>query len=553
MSGLIFGPVTVGSSIQRVGVVPRCLVADSTEELTEIVKGGFSDDQFRLINYGIARDCYDGNFQPYLQDWIANDEARAWTARYIPIMRRVCDLLSMHLYKKGPIREIAGHPEATALLQQIYAANDFDSLMQLADRTSYITDSCAIEFVPNDGPDAMQNPVTMRIWDAAEFVPIFTSDDCLVPWAVATVSTFGAKKVARVFTAETICRYSSNNAVFPQQTVTNIPSAIKAQPGTGYQEDFGFPIPNYTGVLPFEFVQYERPRNSFWSGGFGLMLAHMNLHMNRRLSDLADQIIQWRPKGVLVGVKTDWNFPPNQKPGEYTRLESTGNEALDGKQAMAEFIAPDLGFTQYDWNDIQNYWQEVVEMLGVPASSIRMEQQGGTSGVAIMSEQLPLIERAEARQRLMAYYECKIAKKCLQVALAQIQNAQPADEISAMYAFQQAAIIQAALMDIDRNFRVIWPVMTKNRPGPDRNANDAFQLNFSVKSRAEQMADDLNIPLDEAVAKVQQSIMLINQENMLIAQGQAQIQMMMAPMMPEGENPDEAGDKKTESGEKEQE
>jgi hypothetical protein len=160
MSGLIFGPVTVGSSIQRVGVVPRCLVADSPEELRSIVVGGFSDDQFRLINYGIARDCYDGNFQPYLQDWIGNDEARAWTARYIPIMRRVCDLLSMHLYKKGPTREIAGHPEATALLQQIYAANDFDSLMQLADRTSYITDSCAIEFVPNDGPDAIQTPVT---------------------------------------------------------------------------------------------------------------------------------------------------------------------------------------------------------------------------------------------------------------------------------------------------------------------------------------------------------------------------------------------------------
>lgn len=553
MSGLIFGPVTIGSNIQRVGVVPRCLVAETEDELNSVVEGGFSDDQYRIINYGIARDCYDCNFLPYLQDWIGTDTARQWLVRFLPIMRRVCNLLSMHLYKKGPTREIAGHPEATLILQQIYAANDFDSLMQLADRTTYITDACAIEFLPNDGPDAMTVPVKMRLWDAAEFVPIFTPDNCMEPWAVATLSNFGPSRVARVFTADTITRYSSTNTTVPQQTVSNVSAAINTGAGTGYKADFGFPIPNYTGVLPFEFMQFERPRNSFWSGGFGLMLAHLNLHMNRRLSELADQIVQWRPKGVLTGVKADWNFPPNQKAGEYTRLESTGAEALDGKQAMAQFIAPDLGFTQYDWNDIQNYWQEVVEMLGVPATAIRMEQQGGTSGVAIASEQLPLIDRAEERQRLMAHYECKIAKRCLQVAMAQLANAQPADEMSAMFAQQQIAFIQAALLDIDRNFRVIWPVLTKNRPGPDRNANDAFQLNFSVKSRAEQMADDLSIPLEEAVAKVQQSIMLINQENLLIAQGQAQIQMMMAPMMPEGENPDEAGDKKTESSEEEQE
>lgn len=542
MSGFLFGPVTVGSSIQQVGVVPRCLIAESPEELDTLVKGGFADDQYRITNYGIARDCYEGNFLPYLQDWIGADKARAWCVRFIPIMRRVCDLLSMHLYKKGPVREIAGHPEATAILQGIYSANDFDSLMQLADRTSYITDACAIEFVPNDGPDAMQNPVTIRLWDAAEFVPIFTPDDCLNPWAVATLSNFGSRKVARVFTAEMISRYSSTNATIPQQTVTNTSGAINnGATGTGYQEDIDFPIPNYTGVLPFEFIQFERPRNSFWSGGFGMMLAHMNLHMNRRLSDLADQIVQWRPKGVLTGVKTDWNFPPNQKPGEYTRLESAGHDTMNGEQAVAQFIAPDLGFTQFDWTDIQNYWQEAVEMLGVPATAIRMEQQGGTSGVAIMSEQLPLIERAEARQRLMAHYECKIAKRCLQVALAQMMNAQSEDPKMAKFVQQQAMILDAALIDIDRNFRVIWPVLTKNRPGPDRDAHDSFQLNFMVKSRAEQLSEDLNIPLEEAVAKVQQSIQLAGSESVMIAQYQMQIEQqqlaMQAQFAPPPEEP----------------
>ena len=101
MSGLIFGPIAIGSNIQQVGVVPRCLIAESPEALDTLVKDGFSDDQYRIVNYGVARDCYECNFLPYLQDWVGADKARAWCVRYIPIMRRVCDLLSMHLYKKA--------------------------------------------------------------------------------------------------------------------------------------------------------------------------------------------------------------------------------------------------------------------------------------------------------------------------------------------------------------------------------------------------------------------------------------------------------------------
>jgi hypothetical protein len=49
----------------------------------------------------------------------------------------------------------------------------------------------------------------MRLWDSSEFIPIFSSDDALEPWCVATLSTFGQTRVSRVFTAEEVSRYSS--------------------------------------------------------------------------------------------------------------------------------------------------------------------------------------------------------------------------------------------------------------------------------------------------------------------------------------------------------
>lgn len=538
--GLIFNPLV--NPTRNVGLVPSVMVADNSKQAYEIIESGFSSDQTRLTMAGVCRDCYDGNFMPYIAEWIGSDRARDIAVRYSMIMRRTVDVLSTHLYRKGPIREIAGHPEATALLNSIYKANNFDSVMQLADRITYINDVAAIEFLPNTGDDALQIPVKMRIWDSSEFVPFFTSEDAMEPWAVTTLSSFGDSQVARFFSAEEVSKFStpSNNSQSTSNTATNRAKGMK--------EVFGYPQPNYLGILPFEFVSFEMPRNSFWVSGVGQHLAHLNLHVNRRLSDLADQIVHWRPRGVLKNTKAEWNLPRDQKPGQYTRLESTGQEQLSGKDAIAEFLAPDLGFTNYDWQDLTQYIDHLVEMLGVPASTIRMTQQGGTSGVAIMSEQLPLIERAEARQRMYEYFERRIAKKCLQIAQEQILNAEVADESAAMFVQFQADVIQAALMEFDTNFRMVWPVMTKNRPGPERDAHDAFQLNFNLKSRTSMLADDMNIPTEEAFAKIQQEMQLLQQENMMLAAAQA---AMAPPMPPEGQT-QETGDNQGQTEEEQQ-
>lgn len=537
--GSIFSPLA--NPTRNIGLVPAVMVADDPAKAREIITSGFPADQTRLVLAGVCRDCYDGNFIPYMSEWIGNDRARDIAVRYSKIMRRTVDVLTTHLYRKGPIREIYGHPEATALLSTIYKASNFDSIMQLADRITHINDAAAIEFVPNTGTDAVTIPVKMRVWDSSEFVPFFTSDDAMEPWAVATLSNFGDNRMARYFSAEEVSKFTSPTPVI--QSTTNSATNKNA----GMTEVFGYPQPNYLRIVPFEFVSFEMPRNSFWTGGIGQHLAHLNLHVNRRLSDLADQIIHWRPKGVLKNTKADWNLPRDQKPGQYTRLETTGNVDLTGAEASAEFLGPDLGFTQYDWNDLMQYIDHMVEMEGVPASTIRMTQQGGTSGVAIMSEQLPLIERAEARQRMFEYFERKIAKKCLQIAKAQLQSAEIVDDATFQYVATYIQIIDAALTDFDANFRMIWPIMTKNRPGPERDAHDAFQFNFNTKSRTTMTSEDLNIPEEEAFAKVQKELYYLSQENLIIAQAQMQQMAMQQQMFPpeeqkEGENEPQSSD-----------
>lgn len=523
--GSIFSPLM--NPTRNIGLVPSVMVADDPAKAREIITSGFPADQTRLVLAGVCRDCYDGNFIPYISEWIGNDRARDIAVRYSKIMRRTVDVLSTHLYHKGPVREIYGHPEASSLLATIYKANNFDTIMQLADRITHINDVAAIEFIPNEQADALTVPVKMRVWDSSEFVPFFTSDNAMEPWAVATLSNYGDNRVARFFSAEEVSKFVSPTPLV--QATTN----ASTNNNSAMQEQFGYPQPNYLETVPFEFVSFEMPRHCFWVSGVGQHLAHLNLHVNRRLSDLADQIIHWRPKGVLKNTKADWNLPRDQKPGQYTRLESTGSVELTGAEAKAEFLGPDLGFVNYDWQDLTQYIDHMVEMEGVPASTIRMTQQGGTSGVAIMSEQLPLIERAEARQRTFEYFERKIAKKCLQIAAKQLSTAEIADEMQAEYVYGTLAMINAALADFDSNFRMIWPILTKNRPGPERDAHDAFQFNFQTKSRTSMTAEDLNIPKEEAFSKVQEEFYYLTQENMMAAQAQMAAQAVQAQMMPQ--------------------
>jgi hypothetical protein len=208
-------------------------------------------------------------------------------------------------------------------------------------------------------------------------------------------------------------------------------------------------------------------------------------------------------------------MPTNLRPDEFVTMPNAFNAQGEGPEAEIGWLNPDTSFTQIDWNDLTNFIDFGLEMLGIPPSSIRMEQQGGTSGVAIQSEQLPLIEEAENRQVSFERYETNLAKITLRVIAAQIET------FKVRPIFNPADLRQAA-ENLAMTFR--WPPMTKNRPGPDRDAHDAFTLQNKLKSRITIMMDNENMSEEEAAAYVQKQLEQINQEELYIAQAQLQVE-----------------------------
>ena len=87
-------------------------------------------------------------------------------------------------------------------------------------------------------------------------------------------------------------------------------------------------------------------------------------------------------------------------------------------------------------------------------------------------------------------------------------------------------LLRAAAVNLNMSFR--WPPMTKNRPGPDRDAHDAFLLQNKLKSRVALVMDNESMTEEEATAYVELELQRINAEEMLIAQAQLQIEAQQA-------------------------
>jgi hypothetical protein len=222
-----------------------------------------------------------------------------------------------------------------------------------------------------------------------------------------------------------------------------------------------------------------------------------------------------RPKGFAKNCPPQFVVPTNMRPDEFVTLPNAFNAQGEGPEAELGWLYPDTSFTTIDWNDLTAYIDLSLEMLGIPPSAIRMEQQGGTSGIAIQSEQLPLIEEAENRQVAFERYETELARITLIAAAAQISSFKSRPVID-------PKLLLAASTNLSMTFR--WPPMTKNRPGPDTDSPDAYLLQNQLASRVQIIMDNEQLTEDEAMLKVEMTLTQLNQEEMIVAQAQMQIQ-----------------------------
>ena len=134
---------------------------------------------------------------------------------------------------------------------------------------------------------------------------------------------------------------------------------------------------------------------------------------------------------------------------------------------------------------------------------------------------MPLIEEAENRQVAFERYETELARITLIAAAAQMSMFKARPNMD-------PKLLSAVAQNLSMTFR--WPPMNKNRPGPDRDAHDAFLLQNQLASRVQIIMDNEGLTEEEAMIKVEMTLQQINQEEMIVAQAQMQIQEQQMAM-----------------------
>ena len=448
----------------------------------EIVQFGLRSELGRL-NAAQANLCfYEGDFKNAPTRDRGNsayDAARY--PRHSLIMQRIVDVLSNTLYAEGPARRLVSpstkkvlgsldgegdreYEAATDWLNACYKRNRIDAMWQHADLLAVVSECAAFQVGVTDDPDW---PVEVELWDAGQFCVWFEGRKPLKPAAVAVLDVMDGRSRVRLYSSSSIRTYLARPA--PEPVPMDSPLA----------RDYRFDneIPNPYGVLPFSFVHFRMPLTKFWSGSPGNNLRAINDGINLSLTDTFDCIrYNLDPVLALFDVRPDYRPPAPIKPGDVWNMAAASDSTMEvAKHPDAKYLQSDPSFVEAHWQDTQSMIDHTLEMNGVPPSVIRMTQDSVKSGVAIVAEQLPLIQWANKRKRAFGYYEDELARLVLKVGSKHL-GSQEDDEYRAT---------AAGLEMVSRNPGLVlkWPNMYPRIPGEDTDRADDFRLEKKLTSK----------------------------------------------------------------------
>jgi hypothetical protein len=403
--------------------------------------------------------------------------------RTVPFAQRVVNLLTAALYKRGPTRSMPDHPDASAWLESTYKCGRVNSLLRQADRYAILGGVSAVQVEGTTDPD---DPVRYLLWDASSFEAWFDPADPANPAAVATVDCVDNRRRVRLWTDEWVIAFEGAKG---EHDTTAGGRTLK---------QVGPALPNPYGCIPFSFVHFDVPLDEFWTPSPGDLLTEANDYLNTFLTSMADRVqLNANPIILASGVKAGWR-PDKIAPGVVWDLASAKSAGDEGADPDISYLQADLGFIEAGWGDLQNYLDLLLETLGVPPAAIRLVQTTSASGVAIMAEQIPLLDWAEGRQELFGLAEHDLAVVTLQVAsawLASNRSTHPGLEATAA---QLAAAARSPGLVLG------WPDLFEGLKTEARMALDTAELEEGLTSRVEVLMRRRNLTRDEARAALRQ-------------------------------------------------
>jgi len=377
------------------------------EAIVREVERGLASESvaMRMSEARKSRDFYDfdgiQHMTEFLNDAETGPEFIQRKYRESGLVRMLTDVLCEHLYSPGPQRTWEG-AAADAFLQRVYMDNHINALMQRAEVLATLMDAAAIQ-VDASGGSFDERPVRLRLWGADEFAIWEDPDDRLKPAAVVTVDKYDMRRRFRLWTDEEVSTFVTERA----EGLTAGGRAARPE---------GPPEPNPYGMIPFSFVHYNLPINDFWEPGVGGFFAAAEARVNDRLSRL-DQAIHKHLHPIPVAKDCPDNLQvqlgqPNMFLRLNRRAQAPGVDgAFGGSPPEPELLYLEAHVdVEGALRDLADYVDRVLEAARVPRSAVRMEQTGVASGIALITEQAPLLTRARRRQPAFGVYEERLAR-----------------------------------------------------------------------------------------------------------------------------------------------
>jgi len=427
---------------------------------------------------------YEGKTEQYIR---YRDAENVWDHEQKPkrttnITRRAVNALCEHLYVPGPARRVENSEEADAWLQSVYEANHVNAKFLRADRLSTLNDVAMFQ-VAAAGTDATLDPnVAEAMGDAPLIIHVRGSEEFAVwcspetptkPWAVCVISMYDETRQFQLWTATNIYTFKTEKLGLSQTTGGRVARYVPEESGE-----------NPYGILPFSFFHYELPVRDFWNDSPGTDIANANYQLNMDMTDTANSVSIYRNKMMLAyNVRSDWK--PIFTPGCITHVPGMPNQTQTGLEPRIEALEGtiDIGGS---WQDMDEYRSVIYEDNGIPEAAIRMKQQSAASGIAILSEQAPLLTRAQARRSMAMIYEKDLARVCFAVS-------------GAYYDIPENTEVAAQLQ-----LSCTWSEPEIPIPGPERDQADEWEVANNYASEVTVLMRRRGLSRDAAKAELEQ-------------------------------------------------
>lgn len=377
------------------------------DRLIQEVETGLQNEQHRLNDATMGQAFYDYEGKRFMSVFLKDAETpfdylqRPYRAS--GLAHEAVDILTDHLYCPGPSRtwtDAAGQE----FLHRVYQDNHVDALMLRADQLSTLNDCAAIQIDAADG-NFGQFPLKLRVWGAEEFHAWTDPDDRTCPKAVCTIDRYDLATRFRLWTDDEVLTFETKKAELMQG---------------GRTAKLVGREPNSYGCLPFGFVHYEQPVQRFWQAGIGALIVQAEIRINDRMSRIDESINKHlNPIPVAQNVPDNWQMILEAQ--RFLKL-SNSKMRVGPTGGYEEGPEPKLYYLQAQidvagaWDDLHRYLSQILEAARLPVSAVRMEQQGVSSGIALVVEQAPLLTRARRRRGPFSIYESHLAKTILTCA-----------------------------------------------------------------------------------------------------------------------------------------